>query len=124
MKKTYTAHFFWLFILALLCVFIPRPVQALREEPDRVLLIGSYHPGFPTSFHQIEGIQAVFSAKKIILDVEFMDSKRFADNENERNFLRLLSYKLSRTKPYDVVMTADDNALTFILKHKEDLFPH
>lgn len=124
MKKNYTSYFFCLLFLTLLCFLIPRPVKSTTQEPDRVLLISSYHPGFPTFFRQIKGIQSIFSPKNILFDVEFMDSKRFADSENEQNFLHLLSYKLHHAKPYDVVMTADDNALTFVQKHREELFPN
>lgn len=100
-----------------------RGAVASGDEPASVLLISSYHPGFSTFFQQIKGVKSVFADRKILLDVEFMDSKRFAESENEQNFLRLLSYKVKRTRPYNVIMTADDNALLFILKHKADLFP-
>jgi len=92
-------------------------------EPTRVLLISSYHPGFPTFFQQVHGVTSILSTKGILLDVEFMDKKRFADDENESLFLELLSFKIHRTRPYDVVMTADDDALLFMLKHRQNLFP-
>lgn len=93
------------------------------SEPARVLLISSYHPGFPTFFQQVNGIKSVFAEKGIVLDVEFMDKKRFSDDKIEALFLQLLSNKLNRTKPYNVIMTADDDALLFLLKHKANLFP-
>ena len=92
-------------------------------DPARALLISSYHPGFPTFYQQIQGIKSVLDGRGVFLDVEFMDKKRFADAENETRFLELLSYKLSKSKPYDVILTADDDALLFLLKHREDLFP-
>ena len=109
-------------IFCLSCINI-RLATPSENEPASVLFISSYHPGFATFFQQIQGIKSVFSNKDILLDVEFMDSKRFIDGENIQNFMRLLSYKISNTKPYDIVMTGDDNALMFILKHKADLFP-
>ena len=114
--------FLWIVCSTWLCT----PVAAANPAaatPRHVLLISSYHPGFPTFFQQINGIKSVFAAKGILLDVEFMDKKRFADAESEANFLTLLSHKLSLTKPYDAVMTADDDALLFLLKHKAHLFP-
>ncbi len=107
----------WILVLGLL------GATCARSEPARVLLISSYHPGFPTFFQQVQGIKAVFSGHEIVLDVEFMDKKRFADDTNETLFLELLSHKLEQTKPYDAVMTADDDALLFLLKHKAHLFP-
>ncbi|MEW8144951.1 MAG: hypothetical protein AB2788_04300, partial [Candidatus Thiodiazotropha endolucinida] len=55
--------------------------NAMRSDTKRVLLISSYHPGFPTFFQQIEGVkaglaEAGFEAPKLVLDVEFMDTKR------------------------------------------------
>ena len=91
--------------------------------PARVLLISSYHPGFPTFFQQIRGAESVLAQNGVMLDVEFMDKKRFADDETEALFLKMLSSKLSKTKPYDAVMTADDDALQFLLKYKASLFP-
>jgi len=114
--------FFVSIIFCLTCINI-RLATPSEDEPASVLLISSYHPGFATFFQQIQGIKSVFSNEDILLDVEFMDSKRFIDGENIQNFMRLLSYKISHTKPYDIVMTGDDNALMFILKHKADLFP-
>lgn len=88
----------------------------------RVLLIASYHPGFPTFFRQVEGVKSVFDSLPVQLDVEFMDSKRFYTPENLNRFYKLLKYKLSQTGAYDVIMTADDNALSFVLEHKAALF--
>nr|WP_320012172.1 PAS domain S-box protein [uncultured Desulfobulbus sp.] len=96
---------------------------ASQKAQQRVLLISSYSPGFPTFFEQINGVKSIFATHDILLDVEFMDTKRFADRDNERLFHQRLSYKLSKTLPYDLVMTADDAALLFLLKTKNDFFP-
>ncbi|MDD2464980.1 MAG: ABC transporter substrate binding protein [Desulfobulbus sp.] len=121
MNKTKLLLFTWILLISLCCV----AAVALGSEttPARVLLISSYHPEFPTFYQQINGIKSVFDPKGILLDVEFMDKKRFADEENEAYFLNHLTYKLQRSKPYNVVMTADDDALLFLLMHKKDLFP-
>ena len=103
-----------------LCFFLYSSLWA--AEPRKVLFIGSYHPGFPTFFQQVEGIKSVFSERSILLDVEFMDSKRFPDHENIDNFYRSLSYKLSKNRPYDAVITGDDNALLFAIRHQQELF--
>jgi PAS domain S-box-containing protein len=116
-----TVLFLWIVCSAWLCA--PVAANPAAATPRHVLLISSYHPGFPTFFQQINGIKSVFATQGILLDVEFMDKKRFADAESEANFLTLLSYKLSHIKPYDAVMTADDDALLFLLKHKARLFP-
>lgn len=110
-------------ILAVGWVYASAGFAQSRTDPFRVLLISSYHPGFPTFFQQIQGIKSVFAGRNILLDVEFMDKKRFAAPKNEAHFLASLSYKLGKIKPYDAVMTADDDALLFLLAHKAGLFP-
>lgn len=92
------------------------------HDQKRVLLISSYHPGFPTFFQQIEGVKSAFDPLSIDLDIEFIYSKRFYTPENLNNFYNSLRYKLSRAEAYDVIMAADDNALSFTLKHKKALF--
>ena len=93
-----------------------------KPEKKTVLLISSYHPGFPTFFQQIDGIKSVFENTNIDLDVEFMDSKRFHTETNLDNFYRTIVYKLSNTEAYDVIIVTDDNALTFVLDHQAELF--
>ncbi|WP_022662205.1 ATP-binding protein [Paucidesulfovibrio longus] len=87
-----------------------------------VLLVSSYHPDFPTFFQQIQGLRSALPGSSVRLDVEFMDSKRFFDQKNFKLFHDLLAYKLSKLPRYDVVATADDNALHFVLEAGADLF--
>jgi len=102
--------------------------EVYASERQRVLVISSYHPAFPTFYRQNLGVrqglsEQGFDGKSMDLDYEFMDSKRFFDEENLGNFSASLSYKISQlTHPYDVVLVADDNALDFALEHRNDLF--
>ena len=89
----------------------------------RALFISSYHPSFPTFPEQLKGIRSVLDAEDVHLDVEFMDSKRFPQQENLDSFHRVQAYKLSRVAPYDVVITADDNALRYVLGPGATLLP-
>lgn len=92
------------------------------DETKKVLLISSYSPSFETFFDQIEGIKSQFEDRNIVLDIEFMDSKRLFTYENMTNFYISLKYKLDNLSPYDLILSADDNALNFILEHKKELF--
>jgi PAS domain S-box-containing protein len=91
-------------------------------EPQRVLFISAYHPAFPTFFQQVEGVKSVFNEKAILLDIEFMDTKRFPGREPFDLFHRALSYKLSEIEPYDAIIVGDDNALAFALEYQHELF--
>jgi two-component sensor histidine kinase/ABC-type uncharacterized transport system substrate-binding protein len=95
---------------------------ANAAERKQVLFISSYHPGFPTFFEQVKGIKSVFKDKDIVLDIEFMDTKRFNNRTNINNFKRSLGYKLNRGGPYDLIISGDDNALHFIIKEYKSLF--
>ena len=121
MQRFFSSFVVW---LLLICVHVHAfAAPNADSSPARVLLISSYHPGFPTFFQQIDGIKSILDPRHILLDVEFMDTKRFADAENQAYFFEHLQYKLRRSKPYSVVMTADDAALLFLLNHKQTLFP-
>jgi len=121
-RMTHWKSWMILLVLPLMLAFPQHPEAGMRQGPVRVLVINSYHPGFPTFFQQIAGIRSVLDEKNVLLDVEFMDSKRFPGREQRERFLKELSRKLPLSGPYDIVVTSDDNALTFALNHGEELF--
>lgn len=95
-----------------------------REDGGRVLYISSYSPSFQTFFQQVEGIREELNKMHVTLDIEFMDSKRFFDEENLQRFYDNIAYKVKQLPAYDVVIVADDNALNFILVYGRELFPN
>lgn len=95
---------------------------ATANPARRVLFISSYHPQFPTFFQQVEGIKSVLGPQGILLDIEFMDTKRFVQKENLDKFHQSLAYKLSHSNAYDAVITGDDAALQFAIDHQQALF--
>jgi two-component sensor histidine kinase/PAS domain-containing protein len=108
-------------IFAILFMFSSAAALAV-DMPKRILFLSSYSPSFPTFFRQIQGVRDSFADFDVELDVEFMDSKRFATADVRDRFLDLLSLKLSGMPPYDGVITADDNALRFVQTFGEELF--
>jgi signal transduction histidine kinase/CheY-like chemotaxis protein len=113
--------------LRLLCLLgFLTPVVTFAETVNlsekRALFIASYHPDFPSFSRQVEGLKAILSPQKIKLDIEFMDSKRLSDPENYRNFETNLKYKLQKFGQYDIILSADDNALNYINKKYDELF--
>ena len=87
----------------------------------RVLFISSYSSAFNTFYQQIEGVRDAFDDYPVTVDMEFMDTKRFYTNQNIENFYESLVYKLNYVS-YDAVLTSDDNALDFVMEHKDELF--
>lgn len=97
-----------------------RTAQAAEGE-KRVLFISSYSYAWEQVRMQIDGIQAGLD-EDVILDYEFMDTKRVNTEEGLRLFYEGLSYRLSRLAAYDAVILGDDAALRFALEHREELF--
>ena len=108
-------------LLLFLALLLPAASPA-GGPPSRVLFLSSYHPAFPSFAPQLAGLRQALAPAGAELDVEFMDSKRFYDDDNFANFTRLLAHKLANHPRYDVLVTGDDNAFNFAIRHKDDLF--
>ena len=72
-----------------------------------VLYISSYSPNYEIFSDQLEGIKDGIE-KDVNIQMEYMDSRRFLDEENVNKFYELLKYKLENNKKYDVIILADD----------------
>lgn len=125
MKKTFLPFITSLLAL-LLCLATASRLLAAEETPapdsDRVLFISSYSYGWDTVQLQIEGIKAGIGAN-VVLDYEFMDTKRVDNETSAKQFYEGLSYRLSVVAPYDVIILGDDAALLFALEYRDILFP-
>ena len=110
-------------ILAL-SVAHPAPANEVRPENTlySVLFISSYHPSFPTFFDQVEGLRSVLKSPTVNLDIEFMDAKRFNQQQLQGVFYTNLARKLEQLPKYDLVITGDDAATHFAVDHRDDLF--
>lgn len=93
------------------------------SDNKSVLFISSYSQSFPTVPEQLEGIYSVFTPNNIDIDIEYMDTKRFMDEEWKKLFYISLQHKLDRVEPYNGIIVGDDNALDFVMEFQEDLFP-
>lgn len=106
-------------IVFLFCL-LASSAWATEQPSHSVLFISSYHPGFPTFFDQVSGLNKSLKDHHIQLDIEFLDSKRFSSFEE--HFQNNLIYKLSKLPAYDVVITGDDAATWFATQRKDSLF--
>ena len=92
----------------------------------RVLLLNSYHPQYAWTDQLTEGVVEALSTSIAPenIHIEYMDSRRFVDEETySRAISHLLNYKYQKYKP-DIVITSDDHAYNFMLEHGESLFPN
>lgn len=125
MKLKYSPIILSILILTLLVNSSPVPLFAQEDampDSDRVLFISSYSYGWDTVQLQIEGIKAGIGPN-VVLDYEFMDTKRVDDETSAKQFYEGLAYRLSIVKPYDVIILGDDAALLFALQYRSELFP-
>ncbi|WP_020676080.1 ATP-binding protein [Geopsychrobacter electrodiphilus] len=89
-----------------------------------ILILHSYHPGFPWTDETMKGMQKVLanSEDPIHLHVEYLDTKRQPDPEYFTHVLdSILHYKL-KNKKFDLILVSDNEALNFVIEHKRDLF--
>lgn len=121
MKKCF--KYMFLFIVFIFLAVIP-PTDIKAEENDdykSVLFISSYSYAWDAVQIQIEGIKQGIGTG-IVLDYEFMDTKRVDTPENRQMFYEGLKYRLSVVDTYDAVILGDDAALNFALEYRDELF--
>ncbi len=117
-------------ILLLLVVTTSSPCMASHADTGKlqqttdVLIFNSYHQGFQWTDEIVAAVTATMSAKLNNIDfhVEYMDSKRHNDKLLDEALYKNLALKFESSHP-DIVITSDDNALDFIKRHHQQLFP-
>lgn len=119
--KIYKIRLLQILLLLFCFLFWGLSVNA-DESSGRVLFISSYSYAWDSVQLQIEGMQDVFG-QDVVLDYEFMDTKRVSDEEALQLFHDGLKYRLEHVPPYDVVILGDDAALLFAMEYQEELFP-
>ncbi|ORJ62941.1 hybrid sensor histidine kinase/response regulator [Geothermobacter hydrogeniphilus] len=103
--------------------FHPATARAV-PPPPRVLILHSYHPGFPWTDSIDRGIRTTLTSdrEQLQLFTEYLDSKRFSPKKQFPRFARYLAEKYHNQR-FSVIITSDDNALSFALRYREQLFP-
>lgn len=118
---------FTIVLILLVATIVNAPLALAAKPVDlsqfRVLLINSYHTTFPTVPQIYKGLLTGLGENPPVVDVEYMDSKRLYDETSIALFHDSLAYKLQHRLPYDLIVSADDNALTFIRRYGDELFP-
>lgn len=111
-----------LLLILFSCFMIFGRIAEAADGERRVLFISSYSYAWEQVQLQIEGIRSGLG-ENVVLDYEFMDTKRVNTEESLRLFYEGLAYRLSAVEPYDAVILGDDAALRFAMEYQEDLFP-
>ncbi|CAG35754.1 hybrid sensor histidine kinase/response regulator [Desulfotalea psychrophila] len=112
----------YLFFILLLTII---PSLAMAEGVKKnVLFLNSYQNGYAWSDKIVEGARDVFSKSgmPIELHIEYMDTKRFNSPEYLSNISKHYSLKY-RDYTFSAIIVSDNNALDFMLRHHDNLFP-
>ncbi|WP_432736995.1 hybrid sensor histidine kinase/response regulator [Maridesulfovibrio sp. FT414] len=95
-----------------------------ESDKYNVLFLNSYQNGYAWSDDILQGVRDVLDSSGLTVDlhIEYMDTKRF---QNEAFMDILHSYYAYKYRGYkfSVIIVSDNNALNFMLKYQESLFP-
>ncbi len=115
-------------IVVIICVFIFPPAYAGKavvqtDDKYKILILNSYHKEFEWTDGQVSAAIEVLTTnlKNPALYVEYMDTKRVNSEEYLGLFYEALRLKYRNVK-FDAIITTDDNAMHFVLKHHKELF--
>jgi PAS domain S-box-containing protein len=91
---------------------------------QRLLILNSYHPGYAWSDSIMDGLfKSLDPGKdKLNMYLEYMDTKHHSSDIYFEK-LRSLYYHKYHDLHFDIVAACDDNALDFLLRYKNELFP-
>ncbi len=100
------------------------PLYAAESVSPKILILHSYHHEFAWTDEIQKGISKTIWAAypKAELYAEFMNTKRNPP-ENIFPVLKTLYQKSFSNIRFDVVVVSDNNALDFMLMHRDELFP-
>ena len=97
--------------------------QAAAQYSESVLVLHSYHPGFPWTDEIQAGILSEFRRLDPHFEpfVEYLDWKRFPGRESMERFRQSIAAKHAG-KRFGVILVSDNAALDFALANRESLF--
>jgi len=95
----------------------------IPAQRKRVFVLNSYHPGFFWSDNVMRGVQSVIDPEgDVDLVIEYLDTKRHINKEYLQSYADLLKKKYQNER-FDILISTDDNALDFMLRYRDELFP-
>ncbi|HEY5956886.1 MAG TPA: ABC transporter substrate binding protein, partial [Polyangiaceae bacterium] len=121
--KTSTTSARWFASLLLflqLCISTP----AWAAKTRHVLVLNSYHPTYTWTRNIVDGAQSVLDKlPDVELSIEYMDTKKLYTPDYLAKLADVYAAKFANIH-YDAVISTDDDALNFLLKYRDRLFPN
>ncbi len=87
----------------------------------RVLFISSYNPNYFTYDEQQKGLEEALYPADVDYDVVYMDVKKHPEESDLDDFREFFKNRYGDCSAYEVVITADDDALHFMLDNRDEL---
>jgi len=108
----------------IVCFLVAGTAEAQKERSRKVLLLHSYHPNYLWTKLITNSVESELERYKepLVIDIEYMDTRHFDDQTHYENLYALYKNKFNRRK-YELIITSDNNALLFMLKHRKELCP-
>jgi PAS domain S-box-containing protein len=128
MKLTFRKIFAMLCTAALFSVFFRLSTPdafAADQETKRVFVLNSFDRGYTWTDNMMLGIDDAFSRSGIKIETyaTFMDMKRIAPSQQYFSKLKELIREKYKGVRFDAVLACDNDALEFISKYRDELFP-
>jgi PAS domain S-box-containing protein len=104
------------------------PVQTMAQangsDATNILMLNSYHAGYEWTDDYVQAAQNHFHHRmpQANLYVEYMDTKRHGGREHLEEYQHWLLSRYEDTE-FDLIITADDNALRFVANRNDELWP-
>ena len=117
----------WLHLTFVTCLLVALHVTScwatLTKPNPEILILNSYHLGYLWSDGEVNGIEStIFGAfPQARITVEYMDTKRVPPEKSFENLYALYQTKYQGHQ-FDLIVSVDDNALSFLKKYRLDLF--
>lgn len=105
----------------LLTVFVLALSVVSADGGKRVLLISSYSYDFVGVPHEMAGIKDALG-NDVEMNYLFMDAKQIGSDQAEAQLYERLKLHGQTHRPYDAVILADDDALNFMRKYRQEFF--
>lgn len=105
-------------ILGFCVLFITTKGQSF-SRPEYILFINSYHPGYAWSDGETEGFQVGTAERRnLVVFTEYLDTKRFPENETFGRFYKYVSQKYSHIS-LTAIAGCDNAAFRFFKRYAD-----
>jgi PAS domain S-box-containing protein len=94
-----------------------------QASSKKILVIYSYDATFHIYQKSVKALHDVFPQSDNIIDIEFLDSKRYPNRQLNTSTYEQIQIKQKEHRNYDIVIACNDNAFEFCLEYQTTLFP-